>query len=147
MLKEQKNQKIELSQEQAHPNTALAEDFLVGTAADNVNRKVPGCFGDLTDAQYNLQQNLSRCSGGNFGHRGTTFRLHPASVHREPGDQPRSRFSRYSADIADSLRCHSKNALRIPRTPSQVLNIVYHGGQCSGGFYPDGMNGTVTCQS
>jgi carboxylesterase type B len=52
MLKEQKNQKIELSQEQAHPNTALAEDFHVGTAADNVNGKVPGCFGDLSDAQY-----------------------------------------------------------------------------------------------
>ncbi|MFZ0940779.1 MAG: ferritin-like domain-containing protein [Candidatus Sulfotelmatobacter sp.] len=41
----------------------------------------------------------------------------------------------------------SNNALSIPRTPSQVLNIVYHGGQCSGGFYPDGMNGAITCQS
>jgi hypothetical protein len=41
----------------------------------------------------------------------------------------------------------SKNALSIPRTPSQVLNIVYHGGQCSGGFYPDGMNGAIACQS
>jgi hypothetical protein len=39
------------------------------------------------------------------------------------------------------------NALSIPRTTSQVLNIVYHGGQCSGGFYPDGMNGTIVCQS
>ena len=41
----------------------------------------------------------------------------------------------------------NKNALSIPRTTSQVLNIVYHGGQCSGGFYPDGMNGTIVCQS
>jgi hypothetical protein len=41
----------------------------------------------------------------------------------------------------------SSTALCIPRTPSQVLNIVYHGGQCSGGFYPDGMNGAITCQS
>jgi hypothetical protein len=40
-----------------------------------------------------------------------------------------------------------KNALSIPRTTSQVLNIVYHGGQCSGGFFPDGMNGTIVCQS
>lgn len=40
-----------------------------------------------------------------------------------------------------------KNSLSIPRTTSQVLNIVYHGGQCSGGFYPQGMNGTITCQS
>jgi hypothetical protein len=40
-----------------------------------------------------------------------------------------------------------KNALSIPRTTSQVLNIVYHGGQCSGGFYPQGMTGTITCQS
>jgi hypothetical protein len=40
-----------------------------------------------------------------------------------------------------------KNALSIPRTTSQVLNIVYHGGQCSGGFYPDGMNGVIVCQS
>jgi Ferritin-like domain len=39
------------------------------------------------------------------------------------------------------------NALSIPRTTSQVLNIVYHGGQCSGGFYPQGMNGTIVCQS
>ncbi len=40
-----------------------------------------------------------------------------------------------------------KNALSIPRTTSQVLNIVYHGGQCSGGFYPSGMNGKISCQS
>jgi hypothetical protein len=40
-----------------------------------------------------------------------------------------------------------KNALSIPRTPSQVLNIVYAGGKCSGGFYPDGMNGAIVCQS
>jgi hypothetical protein len=38
------------------------------------------------------------------------------------------------------------NALSIPRTPAEVLNIVYHGGKCSGGFYPDGMNGVITCQ-
>jgi Ferritin-like domain len=41
----------------------------------------------------------------------------------------------------------SSNALSIPRTTSQVLNIVYAGGKCSGGFYPDGMNGTIVCQS
>lgn len=39
-----------------------------------------------------------------------------------------------------------KNALSIPRTTGQVLNIVYGGGKCSGGFYPDGMNGTIKCQ-
>ena len=39
------------------------------------------------------------------------------------------------------------NALSIPRTPAQVLNIVYAGGNCSGGFYPDGMNGSIVCQS
>jgi hypothetical protein len=39
------------------------------------------------------------------------------------------------------------NGLSIPRTTWQVLNIVYHGGQCSGGFYPQGMNGVITCQS
>jgi hypothetical protein len=38
------------------------------------------------------------------------------------------------------------NGLSIPRTTSQVLNIVYAGGRCSGGFYPEGMNGTVGCQ-
>lgn len=41
----------------------------------------------------------------------------------------------------------SSNALSIPRTTAQVLNIVYAGGNCSGGFYPDGMNGTIICQS
>jgi hypothetical protein len=40
-----------------------------------------------------------------------------------------------------------KNGLSIPRTTAQVLNIVYHGGRCSGGFYPDGMNGEIVCQS
>lgn len=36
------------------------------------------------------------------------------------------------------------NALSIPRTPSQVLKIVYAGGNTSGGFYPEGMNGAIT---
>jgi hypothetical protein len=40
----------------------------------------------------------------------------------------------------------NSNALSIPRTPSQVLNIVYAGGTQSGGFYPDGMNGTIYAQ-
>jgi hypothetical protein len=38
------------------------------------------------------------------------------------------------------------NALSIPRTTAQVLNVVYGGGSCSGGFYPDGMNGSIVCQ-
>ncbi len=37
-------------------------------------------------------------------------------------------------------------ALAIVRTPSQVLNIVYHGGGCSGGFFPNGVNGAIRCQ-
>lgn len=37
--------------------------------------------------------------------------------------------------------------LSIARTTSQVLNIVYAGGRCSGGFYPNGMNGTIVCRS
>lgn len=41
----------------------------------------------------------------------------------------------------------NKYALSIPRTTSQVLNIVYGGGKCSGGFYPSGLNGVVACQS
>jgi len=36
-------------------------------------------------------------------------------------------------------------ALSIPRTIGQVLNIVYHGGNCSGGFFPQGMNGNIAC--
>jgi hypothetical protein len=39
-----------------------------------------------------------------------------------------------------------KNALAIPRTPSQVLNIVYAGGKSMGGFYPMGMNGSINTQ-
>lgn len=34
----------------------------------------------------------------------------------------------------------------IPRTPSQVLNILYHGGRCAGGFFPEGVNGNIVCQ-
>lgn len=41
----------------------------------------------------------------------------------------------------------NSNAMSIPRTFAQVLNIVYHGGNCSGGFYPDGMNGSIVCRS
>ncbi|WP_109486537.1 ferritin-like domain-containing protein [Occallatibacter savannae] len=37
-------------------------------------------------------------------------------------------------------------ALAIPRTPSQVLNIVYAGGRSMGGFFPNGMNGGITTQ-
>jgi hypothetical protein len=40
----------------------------------------------------------------------------------------------------------SSTALAIPRTTSQVLNIVYGGGKSSGGFYPDGMNGVIVSQ-
>jgi hypothetical protein len=39
------------------------------------------------------------------------------------------------------------NGLSIPRTTSQVLKIVYGGGDCAGGFYPDGMNGKIVCAS
>ena len=39
--------------------------------------------------------------------------------------------------------CVDSTALSIPRTAAQVLNIVYGGGAHSGGFYPDGMNGTI----
>jgi hypothetical protein len=40
-----------------------------------------------------------------------------------------------------------KNALSSPRTVPQVLKIVYGGGDCYGGFYPQGMNGPIVCQS
>ncbi len=39
------------------------------------------------------------------------------------------------------------NSLAIARTTAQVLNVVYHGGNCSGGFFPSGMNGNIKCQS
>lgn len=45
------------------------------------------------------------------------------------------------------LFAEDSNAMAISRTTSQVLNVVYGGGQCSGGFYPDGMNGEIVCQS
>ncbi len=36
-----------------------------------------------------------------------------------------------------------QNALAIPRTPQQVLKIVYAGGNTSGGFFPEGLNGNI----
>ncbi len=33
--------------------------------------------------------------------------------------------------------------LTIPRSAQEVLNIVYHGGAHAGGFFPDGLNGTI----
>jgi hypothetical protein len=41
----------------------------------------------------------------------------------------------------------NSQSLMIARTTAEVLNIVYHGGNCSGGFYPSGMNGSIVCQS
>lgn len=38
------------------------------------------------------------------------------------------------------------NSLSIPRTINQVLNIVYAGGNHSGGFFPVGLNGTISAQ-
>lgn len=55
-----------------------------------------------------------------------------------------------SLDVAPSTKYpfhDNGNGLSVPRTPAQVLNIVYHGGNCSGGFYPEGMNGTIVCRS
>lgn len=48
---------------------------------------------------------------------------------------------------AKTLMNVDKNGLSIPRTTAQVLNIVYAGGRCAGGFYPNGMNGTIVCRS
>lgn len=41
---------------------------------------------------------------------------------------------------------NKNTGMSIPRTTSQVLNVVYHGGRCAGGFYPNGMNGGIVCQ-
>ena len=35
------------------------------------------------------------------------------------------------------------NGLSVPRTTSEVLKIVYAGGTTSGGFFPNGVNGTI----
>lgn len=53
-------------------------------------------------------------------------------------DVPPTQMTPYDVD---------KNSLSIPRTTAQVLNIVYAGGSCGGGFFPSGMNGTIACQS
>jgi hypothetical protein len=36
------------------------------------------------------------------------------------------------------------NGIIVPRTPAQVLAIVYGGGKAEGLFFPDGMNGNIT---
>lgn len=37
-----------------------------------------------------------------------------------------------------------KNGIAFSRTPRQVLNIVYLGGENKGGFFPKGLNGTLS---
>jgi ferritin-like protein len=44
---------------------------------------------------------------------------------------------------ANPFDVDATTGLSIPRTPQQVLKIVYGGGTTSGGFYPSGMNGTI----
>jgi hypothetical protein len=51
MLKEQKNQKVQPSENQNHPNLALPEDFDVMTAAEAAKSQVPACYGDITPTQ------------------------------------------------------------------------------------------------
>jgi Ferritin-like domain len=54
-----------------------------------------------------------------------------------------------SMDVPPTTKKHfdnNSNSLAIPRTTSEVLNIVYAGGRSSGGFYPDGMNGVIVSQ-
>ena len=51
------------------------------------------------------------------------------------------------APTAKTLMNVDQNGLSIPRTPSQVLSIAYLGGRCAGGFFPNGMNGTIVCRS
>lgn len=41
----------------------------------------------------------------------------------------------------------NQQALAVIRTTSQVLSIVYGGGTTSGGFFPDGVNGTINTVS
>ena len=36
------------------------------------------------------------------------------------------------------------NGIVVPRTPAQVLAIVYGGGKAEGLFFPEGMNGNIT---
>jgi len=50
------------------------------------------------------------------------------------------------APTASTPLAVNSNSLAIPRTPAEVLNVVYHGGKSFGGFYPDGMNGAITAQ-
>ena len=41
----------------------------------------------------------------------------------------------------------TSKGLAIVRSASEVLHIVYAGGTCSGGFFPDGFNGKIKCAS
>jgi hypothetical protein len=52
MLDKQRNKKIEPTENQNHPNLAMSEDFVIGTPEENIQSKVPGCFGNITATQY-----------------------------------------------------------------------------------------------
>jgi hypothetical protein len=44
------------------------------------------------------------------------------------------------------FQVNPSTGLTPPCTTAQVLNIVYAGGRCSGGFFPNGMSGTIVCR-
>ncbi len=52
MLREVKNQQVQLTTQQEHPEEALAEDFKVLTSAEAADMTVPAVFGDLSSAEH-----------------------------------------------------------------------------------------------
>jgi len=51
-MKEQRNELVQMSREQLHPNESLAQDFEVMSPADAARLAVPGCRGNMTESQY-----------------------------------------------------------------------------------------------
>jgi hypothetical protein len=56
-----------------------------------------------------------------------------------PEDKDQDIGDRNTANIIPT----DENGLAFARTPREVLNIVYLGGQASGGFFPNGVNGVI----
>jgi hypothetical protein len=76
--------------------------------------------------------------------RGLIAEARAISMLRDSVDGPADKDQGIRRDRAVNIVPTDKNGIAYGRSPSQVLAIVYLGGTDKGGFFPNGVNGTIS---